>query len=64
MRLLDDLGRVLLDTGSMAWQITWSLSLGFTLPAVFQAVVRSEAIARHLGSSSTRTLALATGLGA
>jgi uncharacterized membrane protein YraQ (UPF0718 family) len=64
MRLLDELGRALLDAGSMTWQITWSLILGFTLSAVIQAVVRREAIARHLGSHNTKTLALATGLGA
>jgi uncharacterized protein len=64
MRLLSELGRALLEAGSMTWQITWSLILGFTLSAVIQAVVRREAIARHLGSSNTRTLALATGLGA
>jgi len=64
MRLFDELGRALLDAGSMTWQITWSLILGFTLSAVIQAVVRREAIARHLGDSNTRTLALATGLGA
>ena len=64
MRLFHELGRALLDAGSMTWQITWSLILGFTLSAVIQAVVRREAIARHLGTSSTRTLALATGLGA
>ena len=64
MRLLSELGRALLDSGSMTWQITWSLIRGFTLSAVIQAVVRREAIARHLGSSNTRTLALATGLGA
>jgi hypothetical protein len=48
MNLLDDLGRALLEAGSMTWQITWSLILGFTLSAVVQAVVRREAIARHL----------------
>ena len=64
MRLFNELGRALLDAGSMTWQITWSLILGFTLSAVVQAVVRREAIARHLGSSNTRTLALVTGLGA
>jgi uncharacterized protein len=48
----------------MTWQITWSLILGFALSAVVQAVVRREAIARHLGGENTRTLALATGLGA
>jgi uncharacterized membrane protein YraQ (UPF0718 family) len=64
MHLLNELGRALLDAGSMTWQITWSLILGFTLSAVIQAVVRREAIARHLGNNNTRTLALATGLGA
>jgi hypothetical protein len=64
MSVLDELGRALLDAGSMTWQITWSLILGFTLSAVIQAVVRREAIARHLGNENTRTLALATGLGA
>jgi uncharacterized protein len=48
MNLLDELGRALLEAGSMTWEITWSLILGFTLSAVVQAVVRREAIARHL----------------
>jgi uncharacterized protein len=64
MNLLDDLGRALLEAGSMTWQITWSLILGFTLSAVIQAVVRREAIARHLGNNNPKTLAMATGLGA
>jgi uncharacterized membrane protein YraQ (UPF0718 family) len=55
MRLLSELGRALQEAGSMTWQITWSLILGFTLSAVVQAVVRREAIARHLGSSNART---------
>ena len=29
MRMLDEPGRALLDAGSMTWQITWSLILGF-----------------------------------
>src|SRR5499425_353082 len=64
MRVVDALGHALTEAGSMTWQITWSLILGFTLSAVIQAVVRREAIARHLGNGNTRTLALATGLGA
>jgi len=64
MRLFNELDRTLLDAGSMTWQITWSLILGFTLSAVIQAVVRREAMAEHLGYSNTPTLALATGLGA
>jgi uncharacterized protein len=50
--------------GSMTWQITWSLILGFTLSAVVQAVVRRQTIARLLGDDRPRTLALASGLGA
>jgi hypothetical protein len=33
MHLFNKLGRALLDAGSMTWQITWSLILGFTLSA-------------------------------
>jgi uncharacterized membrane protein YraQ (UPF0718 family) len=64
MRLLNALGRALLDAGSMTWAITWSLILGFTLSAVVQAVVRRESITRHLGDDKPKTLVLATGLGA
>jgi hypothetical protein len=31
MEVLDALGHALAVAGSMAWQITWSLILGFTL---------------------------------
>jgi hypothetical protein len=64
MRALDALGHALAVTGSMAWQITWSLILGFTLSAVVQAVVRRRAITRLLGDDRPKTLALAAGLGA
>ncbi|MFD8888764.1 permease [Streptomyces erythrochromogenes] len=50
-------------TGSMAWEITWALILGFTLSAVVQAVVRKSAIASRLGNDRPRTLATAAGLG-
>jgi uncharacterized membrane protein YraQ (UPF0718 family) len=50
--------------GSMTWQITWSLILGFTLSAVVQAVIRRETISRLLGDDRPRTLAIASGLGA
>jgi uncharacterized protein len=49
--------------GSMTWQITWSLILGFTLSAIVQAVVRRETITRLLGDDRPATLAKATGLG-
>ncbi|MFG2718516.1 permease [Streptomyces sp. NPDC048416] len=50
-------------TGSMAWEITWALILGFTLSAVVQAVVRKSTVVSLLGDDRARTLATATGLG-
>src|ERR1700745_2725454 len=63
MRALDAIGHALAVSGSMTWQITWSLILGFTLSAVVQAVVRRQTIARLLGTDGPKALALATGLG-
>ena len=51
-------------TGSMTWEITWALILGFTLSAVIQAVVRKATIVRLLGDDRPRTLAVASLLGA
>ena len=56
--------RALERTGSMTWEITWALVLGFTLSAAVQAVVRRESITRLLGGNGPRSLAVATGLGA
>jgi len=64
MRALAALGHALTLAGSMTWQITWSLILGFTLSAVVQAVVKRETVTRLLGDDTPRALALATGLGA
>jgi uncharacterized protein len=64
MSLFDALGRALGVAGSMAWQITWSLILGFTLSGVVQAVIRRQTIIRLLGDNRPKTLAVATGLGA
>jgi len=64
MRAFDAIGHALAVAGSMTWQITWSLILGFTLSAVVQAVVRRQTIARLLGNDRPKALALATGLGA
>ncbi|MEU1628816.1 permease [Streptomyces sp. NPDC020096] len=50
-------------TGSMTWEITWALILGFTLSAIVQAVVRKSTIVRLMGDDRPRTLALAAGLG-
>jgi uncharacterized protein len=51
-------------SGLMAWQITWSLVLGFTLSAAVEALVRKATIARLLPDSGPRSLAVAAGLGA
>jgi len=51
-------------TGSMAWEITWALILGFGLSAVIQALVRRSTVVRLLGDDRPRTLAVAAGLGA
>jgi uncharacterized membrane protein YraQ (UPF0718 family) len=64
MRALDAIGHALGVAGSMAWQITWSLILGFTLSGVVQAVIRRQTITRLLGDNSPKSLAMATGLGA
>ena len=50
--------------GTMTWQVTWSLILGFTLSAVIEALVRKSTIARLLPNDRPRSLATATGLGA
>ncbi|MFF7969784.1 permease [Streptomyces sp. NPDC007905] len=58
------IGDALLITGSMTWEITWALILGFTLSAVVQAVVRKKTVVRLLGDDHPRTLTVAAGLGA
>jgi uncharacterized protein len=64
MRVLDALGHALGVAGTMTWEITWSLILGFTLSAIVQALVRRQTVTRLLGDDKPRTLALAAGLGA
>jgi len=50
--------------GTMTWQVTWSLILGFTLAAVIEALVKKSTIARALPDDRPHSLATATGLGA
>src|SRR5580700_5469966 len=64
MRALDAIGHALAVTGSMTWQITWSLLLGFALSAVVQALVRRSTVIRLLGDDRPATVARATALGA
>jgi hypothetical protein len=48
----------------MTWQVTWSLTLGFTLSAVMETPVRKSTIAGLLPDDLPRSGATATGLGA
>ncbi len=50
--------------GSMTWQVTWSLVLGFALSAVIESLVKKSTIARLLPNDRPRSLATATALGA
>ena len=62
--MIDAITHALRVTGSMTWEITWALILGFTLSAIIQAVVRRSTIIGLLGDDQPRTLAIAAGLGA
>jgi uncharacterized membrane protein YraQ (UPF0718 family) len=64
MELLPAVGHALAAAGSMTWEITWALILGFFLSAVVQAVVRRSEVTRLMPDDSPRSLATATGLGA
>lgn len=48
----------------MAWQIAWSLVLGFGISAVIESLVSKAAVVRLLPDDRPRTLAKAAGLGA
>jgi len=48
----------------MAWEVGWSLVLGFVLSGVVQAVVSKERMQRALGRDGVREIALATAYGA
>jgi len=56
------LGALLLAAG-MAWQVAWSLILGFVLSAAVQALVSKERMQQLLGRDGIREIALATGFG-
>jgi uncharacterized membrane protein YraQ (UPF0718 family) len=50
-------------SGTMTWQITWSLVLGFTLSAVIEALVSKATVSRLLPDDRPRSLATATAFG-
>jgi uncharacterized membrane protein YraQ (UPF0718 family) len=51
-------------SGSMAWEILWTLILGFSISGAIQAVVTHGEMSRLLPDERPRTLALASLLGA
>lgn len=64
MQILGWLWDAVSATGHMAWQIGWSLVLGFALAAVIQALVHKETISRLLPDDRPASLARAAGFGA
>jgi uncharacterized protein len=62
--LLAKIGEALLLAAGMAWQVGWSLVLGFALSGAVQALVSKERMQRALGRDGVREIALATGFGA
>jgi uncharacterized membrane protein YraQ (UPF0718 family) len=57
-------GEALLVAAGMAWQVGWSLVLGFVLSGIIQTVVSRERMREQLGRDGLREIALATGYGA
>ncbi len=64
MSAVQAVGHALGVAGSMAWQVTWSLILGFALSAVIGSLVRKSTIVGLLPDDRARSLATAAGLGA
>ncbi len=64
MELLAKIGEALMFAAGMAWQVGWSLILGFVLSGAVQALVSKERMQRALGRDGVREIALATGFGA
>jgi uncharacterized membrane protein YraQ (UPF0718 family) len=62
--MLTPLIHALQMTGIMAWEILWALCLGFILSAIIEAVVSKEHVSKLLPDSSTKTIVIASALGA
>lgn len=64
MAALHAVGSALLLALGMAWQVGWSLVLGFTLSGVVQALVSKTRMQQLLGRDGVREIGLATAFGA
>lgn len=58
------IGQSLLAAFGMAWQVLWSLVLGFLLSGMIQAYVSRAKMSAALGRAGLKEIALATGFGA
>src|SRR3984893_15414978 len=62
--LINALGHALWMAFAMFWEILWPLILGFGLSGAVQAVVSKGEMSKLLPDDSSKSLAIATGLGA
>ena len=62
--LLSRIRDALLLSAGMAWDVGWSLALGFILSGVIQSVVSQERMREAFGRDGIREIALATAFGA
>src|SRR6266567_2860595 len=64
MQIIDAIGQSLLTAAGMAWQVLWSLVLGFTISGMIQAYVSRARMSEALGRAGFKEIALATAFGA
>ncbi len=64
MQILDVIGEALLTAVGMAWQVLWSLTLGFIISGMIQAYISRAGMSATLGKAGVKEVALATGFGA
>ena len=64
MDALELIGEGFWNAFQMAWEVWWALVLGFLISGVVQAWIPRQRMEQALGGRGTRSVALATGLGA
>jgi len=64
MQILDVIGQALLTAAGMAWQVLWSLVLGFLISGMIQAYVSRAGMSKVLGKAGVKEIALAALFGA
>lgn len=62
--MLNGAGRAIALAAGMFWQVAWSLTLGFLLSGLVQALVSKDGMRAKLGRNGVREIALATFYGA